>query len=104
MDEVEAVARPVYKILEGPFRDQDFLRQKRQWELAQTIARAAIAALDKARGPSFMDVTLFDAGVIHGREAGLREAAAWVKANAPVGMMEGDDYEREILALINAKG
>lgn len=40
---VEKVARAIYETLEGPIADQDFLRQKRQWELAQKLARAALA-------------------------------------------------------------
>lgn len=113
MDEVEAVARalceasPVFKSR----WDEQTPVEKHIW---RGIARAAIAALDKARGPSFMDVTLFDTGAMHGREEGLREAAA-VAAALPVpqdnarisywtGYADGTEEARDaILALIDAK-
>jgi hypothetical protein len=41
---VEAAARGIYEILEGPIANQDFNRQRRQWELAQKLAAGAIRA------------------------------------------------------------
>jgi len=38
---IEATARALYDILEGPVANQDFARQLRQWDLALTLADAA---------------------------------------------------------------
>ena len=43
---VEKVARAIYDDMEGPVANQDFMRQTRQWELAQRLARAALAAIE----------------------------------------------------------
>ena len=45
---LEAAARAIYGILEGPVANQDFSRQKRQWEQAQELARAACLAMLRA--------------------------------------------------------
>lgn len=45
----EAVARAIYDEIEGPVNNQDFTRQTRQWELAQRLADAALAALRPAQ-------------------------------------------------------
>jgi hypothetical protein len=42
----EAMARVIYDDLEGPIADQDFTRQMRQWEQAQKLATAALAAIE----------------------------------------------------------
>jgi hypothetical protein len=49
MDNVEKVARAIYDALEGPIANQDFTRQKKQWELAQRLAHAALL---RAKGAS----------------------------------------------------
>lgn len=51
-DVVERVARAIYDELEGPVNNQDYGRQMRQWELAQSLARAAIAAMGSDMGES----------------------------------------------------
>lgn len=44
-EQIEAVARAIYSTLEGPIADQNFGRQKRQWEMAIVLADAAINAM-----------------------------------------------------------
>lgn len=44
----EAVARALYDKMEGPVANQDFARQCRQWDLAQSLAEAAIAVVLEA--------------------------------------------------------
>jgi hypothetical protein len=43
---IEAMARVIYDDLEGPVANQDFTRQMRQWEQAQKLATAALAAIE----------------------------------------------------------
>lgn len=45
----ERVARAIYDTLEGPVNTADFGRQSRQWDLALTLADAAIRALKDAK-------------------------------------------------------
>lgn len=42
---INKLATPIYDELEGEFANQDFKRQRTQWERAQRIARAALSAL-----------------------------------------------------------
>ncbi len=42
---INKLATPIYDELEGEFANQDFKRQRMQWERAQRIARAALSAL-----------------------------------------------------------
>jgi hypothetical protein len=41
----QSVAQAIYDELEGPIADQDFGRQKRQWELSVRLARVAMTKL-----------------------------------------------------------
>ncbi len=41
---VEAMAKVIYSILEGPIANQDMMRQMRQWDLAVNLAEQSIPA------------------------------------------------------------